>query len=158
MILAEVTDFELWQRAVRQQFQGGESLSTIFLGVGVLVGVVVLVIVLGRLQSGWRGPNQPKEEPHPHRLYTHLLCSLGFTSTQRRVLESLGKACGLEHPTALLISDVLFDRGVASWERAAPTNVADAHRLEERRLISAARARLFPQGHGIVQSPAVRSN
>ena len=28
MMLAEVTDFELWQRAVRQQFQGGESLGT----------------------------------------------------------------------------------------------------------------------------------
>lgn len=157
VFIAEVTDFELWQRAVRQQFQDGESIGSILLGVGILVGVVLLVMVLGRLQNRWRGANPVQEESHPQRLYTHLLCALGFTSAQRRLLESLGKASALEHPAALLISDVLFDRSVSSWERQAGQKMADAQRLEERRSLEIARARLFPDGYGIVQSPTVRS-
>lgn len=153
-MLAEVTDFELWQRAVRKQFQEGESIGTVLLGVGLLVGVVVAALVLARLQAKWRRRRDPSaQESKPQRLYTHLLCSMGFTSPQRQLLEALAKVAAVENPTALLISEVLFDRSVAAWEAKNP-GAADARRVDERRSIAAIRSRLFPDGRGVVRTPA----
>ncbi len=156
-MLGEVTDFELWQRAVRNQFRQGESVGSLLLGVGCLVAVVVLVLVLARLQSSWnRRGEKAIEDSHPQRLYLHLICALGFTATQRQLLEAVAKASTLAHPTALLVSDVLFDRCVAQWEQQAKEVRADARRIDERRALTLARSRLFPEGRGIVQSGSLR--
>ncbi len=152
MILAEVTDFELWQRAVRQQFQQGESVGTLLLGIGVLVGIVVFILVAARVQARWRGREErAQEETHPQRLYNHLLCSLGFTAAQQRLLGAVAKLSTLEHPTAMLVSEILFDRSVVQWEQAGK-GAADEARIEDRKVIALARNRLFPDGRGIVQS------
>lgn len=151
MILAEVTDFELWQRAVRKQFQEGESIESVLLGVGVLVGVVVVTLVAARIQSQWRRRNDPgAQEARPHRLYTHLLCSMGFSASQRQLLEAIAKAASLQNPTALLVSDVLFDRGVAAWVSQNRAGSFD----DQQRAVSAIRSRLFPDGRGVVRTPA----
>ena len=156
-MLGEVTDFELWQRAVRNQFQQGESVGSLLLGVGCLVAVVVLVLVIARLQARWnQREERAQEESHPQRLYMHLICALGFTAAQRHLLEALAKASTLGHPTALLVSDVLFDRCVAQWERQVGEVLADARHIENRRVLAFARSRLFPEGRGMVQSGSVR--
>jgi|CXWL01.1.fsa_nt_gi hypothetical protein len=156
-MLGEVTDFELWQRAVRNQFQQGESVGSLLLGVGCLVAVVVLVLVIARLQARWnQREEKAQEESHPQRLYMHLICALGFTATQRHLLEAVAKASTLAHPAALLMSDVLFDQSVVQWERLAGEVHADARRIDDRRALAFARSRLFPEGRGIVQSASVR--
>jgi len=154
-MIAEVTDFELWQRAVRKQFHEGESIETVLLGVGLLVGVVVITLMIARWQSRWRRRGDTAtRESKPHKLYTHLLCAMGFTASHRHLLEAVAKAADLENPTALLISDVLFDRSVSAWEATRPRGPADERRLEERRAISLIRSRLFPDGRGMVRTPA----
>lgn len=153
MMLAEITDFELWQRAVRNQFRQGESVSSLLLGVGGLVTVVVVVLVIARLQSRWNSRKEiGVEESHPQRLYVHLLCALGFTAAQRQLLEALAKTSTLLHPAALLMSDTLFDRCVAEWEKETGDVRADSRRIEDRKVLAAARIRLFPAGRGMVQS------
>ena len=154
-MIAEVTDFELWQRAVRKQFQEGESIETVLLGAGLLIGVVVITLTIARWQSRWRRRGDTAtRESRPHKLYTHLLCTLGFTAAHRHLLEAVAKAAELENPTSLLISDVLFDRSVAAWEATRGKAPADERRVEERRAITAIRSRLFPDGRGLVRTPA----
>ena len=156
-MLGEVTEFELWQRAVRNQFQQGKTIGSLLFGVGCLVGVVVLVLVLARLQAGWnRRDEKAKQDSHPQRLYTHLIYSLGFTAAQRQLLEALARASTLTHPTALLVSDILFDRGVAQWEKQHGEVRADSRHIEERRALAFARSRLFPEGRGMVQSSSTK--
>lgn len=156
-MLAEVTQFELWQRAVRNQFRHGESVSSLVLGIGALIGVVVVILVIARLQSRWkRRAEKSQEDSHPQRLYTHLMCALGFTAPQRQLLDALARASQLEHPAALLISDVLFDRCVTEWEKRAGPPPAGEHRLEDRQVLTYARNRLFPEGRGVVQSAPAR--
>jgi hypothetical protein len=122
------------------------------LGLGGLVAVVVFVLVIARLQSGWNRQKEVSvEESNPHRFYVHLLCALGFTATQRQLLEALAKAGTLLHPAALLMSDTLFDRCAAEWERQTSGPAGSRH-IEDRRALAAARLRLFPEGRGIVQS------
>lgn len=152
-MLGEVTNFELWQRAVRTQFREGESISSLLLGVGGLVAVVVLMLVIARLQSRWNGQKEVSaEESTPQRFYVHLLCALGFTATQRQLLEALAKASTLLNPAALLMSDTLFDRCVTEWEQQTGGVPADGRRIEDRNTLAAARSRLFPEGRGMVQS------
>jgi hypothetical protein len=157
-MLGEITDFELWQRAVRSQFRQGESVSSLLLGVGGLVAVVLLVLLIARLQSRWNSRNEISvEESHPHRLYVHLLCALGFTAAQRQLLEVLAKVSTLLHPAALLMSDTLFDQSVADWEKQTGESRADSRRIEDRKALAAARTRLFPEGRGMVQSGRAES-
>lgn len=152
-LLGEVTQFELWQRAVRNQFQQGETVSSLVLGIGCLVAVVVFVLVMGRVQSGWNRHNEKaKEDSHPQRLFMHLLCALGFTAAQRQLIESVARASTLRHPAALLISDVLFDRSVAQWDERTSKGPADSRRVEDRRALAMVRGRLFPEGRGMVRS------
>jgi len=151
-MLAEVTDFELWQRAVRDQFREGESVGSLMLGIGCLVGFVLVVLVIARAQAALQQRREVEPESHPQRLYTHLLCTMGFTTAQRQLLEALGKASGLAHPTALLVSNVLFDRALTSWESKRSAKLADAQRLEDRKALTLMRGRLFPDGSGMVQS------
>jgi hypothetical protein len=121
------------------------------------VAVVVLLLVIARLQSQWnRHEEKAQQDSHPQRLYTHLLCVLGFTAAQRQLLEAVAKASTLAHPTALLVSDVLFDHSIAQWEREAGEVRADSRRFEQRRVLSLARSRLFPEGRGMVQSTSMR--
>jgi hypothetical protein len=155
-LLGEVTDFELWQRAVRNQFQQGESVGSLLLGIGCLVAVVVLVLVIARVQSRWNQHNEDEQtNGHPQRLYVHLICALGFTAAQRQLLEAVAKASTLDHPAALLISDVLFDRSVARWDRQPGERLADSRRIEERKVLATARSRLFPEGRGMVRSAGI---
>ena len=156
-MLGEVTNFELWQRAVRNQFREGESIGSLLFGVGCLVAIVVLVLVIARLQARWNQRDETaQEDSHPQRLFMHLICALGFTAAQRQLLEAVAKASSLAQPTALLLSNVLFDRCVAEWEQQAGQVRADSRRIEERRVLALARIRLFPEGRGMVQSSSVR--
>ena len=150
-MLAEVTDFELWQRAVRDQFRQGESVGSLALGLGTLVAIVLVYAFLARAQAGLRRSKAQPQETHPQRLFTHLLCVLGLTATQRQFLESLARAAGLAHPTALLMSEELFNRTVDGFgaDEAGKTMPMDRQSLDS------LRARLFPQGMGMVQSRGV---
>lgn len=152
-MLAEVTDFELWQRAVRDQFRQGESMGTVILGVGCLVGIIVVFAVIARIQSGWnRKRESAVTESHPQKLFTHLLCALGFTVAQRQLLESIARDSALSHPTSLLISDVLFDQSLARWSAKSSSAAPGSMSSDESRSLTTIRSRLFPEGRGMVQS------
>jgi hypothetical protein len=151
-MLAEVTDYELWQRAVRDQFREGESIGTVLLGVGCLVGIVVAILVIARVQARWQQTGDPEiAESHPQRLFTHLLCALGLSSAQRQLLEGVARISGLKHPASMLLSETLYDRSMTRWDAQADTSSAGQH-AEERKSLAVIRGRLFPEGHGMVQS------
>lgn len=152
-MLAEVTDFELWQRAVRDQFRQGESLGTVLLGVGCLVGIVVVFLVIARVQTRWQLRNNPEiVESHPQRLFNHLLCALGLSAAQRQLLEGVAKSSGLKHPASMLMSETLFDRSLARWETQIGTSRQGEGHAEERKSLATIRGRLFPEGRGMVRS------
>lgn len=156
-MLGEVTDYELWQRAVRNQFRHGESVGSFLLGVGILVAIVVAVLVIARLQSRWNDRQETaQEDSHPQRLYTHLICALGFQAAQRQLLEALAKASTLSHPSALLMSEALFDRSVSEWKIQAGEADIDSEQVGDPQALAAVRSRLFPEGRGMVQSATVK--
>lgn len=151
-MLAEVTDFDLWQRAVRDQFREGESIGTVLLGVGCLVGIVVAFLVIARVQSRWQQSGNPETvESHPQRLFTHLLCALGLSSAQRQLLEGVARSSGLRHPASMLLSEALYDRSITRWDTQSGVTQAGQH-AEDRKSLGVIRGRLFPEGHGMVQS------
>ncbi len=148
--IAQSSEFEVWQQAVKNQFQKGGSITVAFM---VLLAIIVAVLVVGwisRLQGRLRDTsNVVVGNSNPQRLYTHLLCNLGLTVPQRQFLEKVARDLEIPHPASLLISSVLFDQTVERW-MGAPKSQAAGERASAVQLAAKARSRLFPEGAGMV--------
>jgi hypothetical protein len=156
-VMAQSSQFEAWQRAVRDQFQYGGSWIS---GILVLLSLAAIVILAGwlsrvqnRLQQGTE--NAPRNSD-PQRLYAHLLSNLGLSVPQRQLLESVARDLRLPHPTALLVSETLYDQCVEQWTRRTGDATAETDRATTLQIFTQTRNRLFPEGIGMVFSTPTR--
>ncbi|MDO8632674.1 MAG: hypothetical protein Q7R41_19500 [Phycisphaerales bacterium] len=156
-VMAQSSQFEAWQRAVRNQFQYGGSWTSVFVVLLSLAALVVLVGWLSRIQnrSQQRTENAPRNSD-PQRLYAHLLSNLGLNVPQRQLLESVARDLRLPHPTTLLVSETLYDQCVEQWTRRAGGAAAEADRATTLQIFTRTRNRLFPEGTGMVFSTPTR--
>jgi hypothetical protein len=87
-----------------------KQIATVVMVVGV---VILLVWVLAKWQS------RPRGGCSPMRLYLRMQGRLGLPWSYRWRLWRLARLLKLEHPTAVLISPVLFDEAVARYRQEA---------------------------------------
>jgi hypothetical protein len=156
-VMAQSPQFEAWQRAVRNQFQYGGSWTSAFLVLLSLAALVLLVGWLSRIQERLQRKTEiAPQYSDPQRLYMHLLSNLGLSVPQRQLLESVARDLRLPHPTALLVSETLYDQCVEQWTRRAGSAAAEADRAITRQIFTRTRSRLFPEGTGMVFSTPTR--
>lgn len=156
-VMAQSSQFEVWQRAVRNQFQYGGSWTSVFLVLLSLAALVMLVGWLTRIQNRLQqGAENAPRNSDPQRLYAHLLCNLGLSVPQRQLLESVARDLRLPHPTTLLVSATLFDQCVEQWTRRAGGAAVEADRAKTLQIVIRTRNRLFPEGTGMVFSTPTR--
>lgn len=135
------------QRSVRDHFETGGAIWTFVLALVMLVGVVWLT---GRLSEFLRRARQRSIQPDdPKRLFHDVLAKLNLTRGQRRFLLLLAKHHDLAHPTALLLSESLFDRYVEK----SPTS-SGCRAAGDTPIAAQVRDVLFPRGPVGRMSPA----
>ncbi len=118
--LAELTEI---QRAVRDQFQKGGSLTALLL---VMSGLAAVLLVAYYLTLRQRKAAVDTRHPDPQGLFNDLLNKLDLTPPQRRLLEGVARALRLGQPTVILLSPALFDRYLDQF-RARQTGVSGRH-------------------------------
>lgn len=129
------------QRSVRDHFQTGGAIGTFVLAIAMLVGVVWLT---GRLSESLRRARQRSIQPDdPKRLFHDVLAKLELTRGQRRFLRVLAKHHALAHPTALLLSETLYDRCVEKSSTSSGCGAAG-----DTPIAAQVRDVLFPCDHG----------
>ncbi len=122
------------QRAVRDHFQKGGSFGAIAVVVLVVVlGVIITYVVTRRLRT----VTKEVELDSPGKLFQEMLLKLQLPVVERHVLATVAKDLHLEHPAAMLISSVLFDRHVGEWRSDGRGSGVDA------KLLAQSRQRLF---------------
>jgi hypothetical protein len=147
LLLLQNERVEEFSRAVREEFsKGATPLKTIFAALAI-VALVVLVYMLRRSE---RPITAQGETNDPQRLFGDVLPKLGLNAQQRLVLETLARDLRLPHPTAILLSEVLFDRAVTQWHARDGKRPADESRAHD--ALQRARTRLFPSEVGFVSS------
>jgi len=106
--------YAAFRQSLYEEFQKGNMVldSLIVLG-----GILVIVLI-----AYWLSLRQRRliEQPHvndPARLFRSVLDRLALRPEQRRLIEAVAAAGGGEHPTALLLSPVLFHEGCNRWIR-----------------------------------------
>ncbi len=145
LLLAQSDDrMPEFYRAVREQFNQGGTLGSILIVLAALMGLVVLVYVLNRLEQKSTKQATPMDS---QSLFRDLVSRLDLSETQREWLLELVKDMPVENPTVLLLSEQLFDNHVREWQGSRR-----GARPESEKAISKVRARLFPGGAGFVSS------
>ncbi len=142
------------QRAVRDQFLKGGSLTAVLFVMVVLAAVVLVVYYLTVRQ---RSTVVDARRALPTQLFTDLLANLDLAVPQRHLLEAVATSLHLKDPAVILLSPVVFDRHVEEWQAsdssagrelhrdAEPTQPAGPGTAVQSDLIVETRAVLFPQ-------------
>ncbi len=138
-------DLELSEklRQLGEPLRTGGSVPKVLLLCLVIVGIVVAAYYLGKLQEAFR---KPVVRDAPMELYCDLLWRLGLSRNQRRLLRHVAKDLDLRHPTAILISEALFDRTVENWRRHRGGLRGASKQAESAADWDSIRARLFQRG------------
>jgi len=111
-MLLQVDQLTAVQRAVRDQFTRGGSVTAVAVVVGGVVGVIALTYFLARRQQR---NDRSVRRFDPKQLFDTLLRKLYLSAEQRRWLEGVARRARLEHPAVLVLSERLFDRYTAEW-------------------------------------------
>jgi hypothetical protein len=142
------------QRAVRDQFLKGGSLTAVLLVLALLAAVVLVVYYLTMRQ---RSTVVDARRALPTQLFTDILAKLDLTPQQRHLVGAVATALRLENPAVILLSPAVFDRHVKEWQAndssagGEPRRDPASGHLEglgsavQSDLIVATRAVLFPQ-------------
>ena len=139
MLLATPSKLEVFQKAIRDQFEKGGTIGDVLLALGLVLSVVLLAWFLTRLQS--RLTTGTKDDSWP--VFHALSGKLDLTQPQRRLLTSVGELARPTHPVALLISSQFFDGAAANWQDQRTTRSRPLS-SEEFRDLNCLRAALFP--------------
>lgn len=141
-VLSQLDALSDVHRAMRDEFQKGGSILETLLALAGLAALVLLAYFLTKLQS--RRAARSVKYDKPQRLFHDLLDKLSLTTEERQLLDSVSRASRLTHPSAMLLSETLFERRVSKWRERTddPSGVvASGSRAET---IGRVRARLFP--------------
>lgn len=142
------------QRAVRDWFQEGGSVTAVLLVMAVLAAVLLVVYFLTARQ---RSTVVDARRALPTQLFTDLLAKLDLTARQRHLVVAAATALRLENPAVILLSPAVFDRHVEEWQAsssspagelrhdAEPIQPAGPGSAVQSDLIVETRAVLFPQ-------------
>lgn len=145
VILWQSKDMPLFYEALRDQFNRGDTVQSMLITAGVFALLIGVVIFLTRVD---RKSHIPEEPDHPARVFRETLHKLGFPPSQQRVFEEMVSVTKPAHPSALLLSEKLYDEHVTKWhsKRGSPKGDPD------HKLLVQARTRLFPSGVGWISS------
>lgn len=138
-LLAQVDELSTFQRAVREQFAKHGTLQDFLILWGSLIAFVVFCRVLWRLQQRITGGVDRND---PRKLFTQIVKRLQLTPPERRCLYSVARTADLDHPTAILLSPLLFDEASTNWRKRRAVSVSTRDR--EERVIAGLRRNLFP--------------
>lgn len=130
------------QRAVQSHFERGGSGLAVLCVLVILAAVVLTAYLLTRRQQA--SAEATAQGADPKKLYRDLLNGLGLRPDQRRLMHNVSRDIGLEHPTVILLSSVLFDRYVGGWLSAREEKKPDPRRSSNGELAAELRGVLFP--------------
>jgi len=105
------------QRAVKQHFEEGGSIAETLIIVSILALIIFLVYALTRRQQRSVETGIARD---PDELFRTALARLPLSAEQRTLLTQLATDRDLEHPTAMLISRVRFQRESRAWLATRP--------------------------------------
>lgn len=129
-------------KAMREQFQRGESILGTLLALLGLASLVALAYALTELQR--RRAERLVTCDDPQRLFDDVLDKLELSPAERRTLGTVARDLRLDHPTVILLSETLFDRQVSKWLERRNLSRGSGGSARDAETISAARTRLFP--------------
>ena len=111
------------QNAVRDYFQQGGSIASALF---VLLGIVIILFTAYYLTHRRQQREESAHRADPEGLWGHLLQRLDLTPDQQQWLATVAKELRLTQPTVILLSPVLFQQHLASWQqrKSGPTQVA----------------------------------
>jgi hypothetical protein len=141
-ILMQADPLPEFHRALREQFQTGESIWGALLALLAMVAVVALAYTLTEYQR--RKAEHAMEYDDPRRLFRDVLGKLNFEPGERQVLTEMTRELRLGNPTAILLSETLFDRQVSKWRESRVQSAAPRKSPLDDAEIKAIRDRLFP--------------
>ncbi len=120
-------DLTATQLAVREHFQEGGSPTTV---VSVLALIMVGFGFAYLLSRRFPPKGQETIIDDPARLFRDVITELKLSVPNRRFLLTMARDLRLEHPSAVLLSPMLFDRCLSRWEKAKtrPKELTDAAR------------------------------
>lgn len=110
-LLAGSDGLSEFQRALRDQLRQGGSIGEFFLVVVGLVASGCLIHLLAKRRR--RAGTGHEAKPDPQRLFGEVLEKLSLSPAQRDLLKAIARSSRFKHPTALLLSEALFDRHAA---------------------------------------------
>ncbi len=129
-------------RTLRNQFGQAVSPGTLLLVFGSIVGIVLLLYGLSKLQEALRRPAAPNDAT---RLYRLLLQRIGLPRAARRLLLQMAEELKLPHPSVLLLSETAYDRTAEQWRKRRSSAGNFKERQAQDRSILQARQALFPR-------------
>lgn len=140
-ILVQIDRLTVLQRAVRDHFQQGGSVTSVLLLLAVIIGVVMLVKFLTQRQ--WQS-NRPAGTDPGRELFVSLLDDLELTQAQQRVMVAFAKEQRLKNPSVILLCPTLFDRYVGQWLEKPKRRSDPEDQLVDAEFIARLRKHLFP--------------
>ncbi len=105
-------------RSMRMRFQ--ETDPYVYYRVAVAVLAIAAIFVLVKLMAYWQDRRFEAGRSQPFALFRRVQTKLGLSFFERWTLWRLAKTLKVEHPSALLISPVLYDRAVSEYTKRGP--------------------------------------
>lgn len=118
------------------------SLPKVALIMAGLIAVLIVAYYLGKLQEILRRPIVVQDAPFD--LFVDLLRRLRLSGAQRRLMRRLARDLGLKNPSAILISEALFDQRLAEWHKAQSRVDRHTGAAAAEEVWQGIRQRLFP--------------
>jgi len=142
-VLSQIGELTPVQRAVREQFATGGSVTTVLAVVTCIAAALLFAYILTRCLRAGRREESPVDKPR--KLFADLLRRPEVADHQREILSRVAADLDLQHPAAILLSAAFFDHSVARWrENEAKTGRSNEAETTEA-LMAEVRRALFSE-------------
>lgn len=137
----QLDDLTQAQRAIRDHFQQGGSILSVFMVLIVIAAIVALAYWLSQHTAHFDGTAKRND---PVKLFFDLMRRMNFSQEQQKTLEKIVREQEVKNPAVILLCPNLFDRYVGRWEEQQPQSNASRKNHVRRQLLKETRQRLFP--------------
>jgi hypothetical protein len=129
-------------RGVQRHFERGGTVGSV---AAVILLLAALVLVVRLLARRGHSVQADRGRSDPQRLFRDVVARLPLTPPQRKSLMTMSKELRLAQPAVLLLSRVVFDRKVRTWQGRLKGRVPAGNTSTHEGHFAGIRAALFPE-------------
>jgi hypothetical protein len=108
------------------QFIKQQDTTAVFVGLGLIVGFIVILLIGGRVSARGRGSGSRAGARYTRRAFRRTAAAYGLSRTQTEILENLARVCRVGQPMLLFTNSGLLDdvlkKGIYSVTRGAASD------------------------------------